>query len=604
VGASTVRIIALDVESFFSADYNLKKLSTEAYLRDERFKLHGAAIKWGSEYAARWYDERQLAHILKTEDWSGTAIISHHAHFDMGALSFHYDVHPKLILDTLSMARLLLGNHHSVSLDSVRRHFALPAKNTPYERFKGKRFGELSEEVQALLVEGCCDEVESIWTIFQKLAAGFPPEEFQIIDMTVRMFTEPKLRANTATLARLWMEEETKKVAALVKLDVSAQALGSNDAFTTLLEAEGVEIAWKEGKNGKIPAFARIDDFMRDLLEDENPRVRALAEARLGVKSSLLQTRAETIGAMATRGNLAIYLRYCGAHTTRWSGGDGSNFQNLKRGSDLRAALLAPEGFLLGILDFSQIECRILNYLAGQDDVIARFRAGEDPYTSLASRIYGRAITKDDPTERGTGKQAELSCGFGCGWRKFQRVAALGTYGPIVKLSDQEAETIVNIYRETHADVVAYWREAEVILARLNSGVKTQWGPVLCDNHRIWLPNGAPLIYDTLRWEQSEEGSGWKLQLRTGWTKLYGAKLVENVVQALARVVMSQAMIRLALMYDIALCSHDEIVVLIPEDGTQEDALAWCKGAMQMEPTWLPGIPIAVEAHLDRCYSK
>jgi DNA polymerase family A len=591
-------------ETYFDQDYTLKKLSTEEYIRDSRFEVHGAAIKWGVDHAARWYDRRQLDHILAEEDWSDTAVICHHAHFDCFILSHHFGIRPKLILDTLSMARLLLGNHHSVSLGSVRGHFALPPKNTPYERFKGKRFEELNEEVQALLAEGCSDEVESIWTIFEKLAADFPLEEFQIVDMTVRMFTEPKLRANTAILARLWMEEETKKVDALAKLGISAQALGSNDAFTTLLEEEGIEIAWKEGKNGKIPAFAKTDDFMRDLLEDESERVRALAEARLGVKSSLLQTRAETIGAMAARGRLAIYLRYCGAHTTRWSGGDGSNFQNLKRGSDLRTALLAPEGFLLGILDFSQIECRILNYLAGQDDVTERFRAGADPYTSLASRIYGRAITKDDPTERGTGKQAELSCGFGCGWRKFQRVAALGTYGPIVKLSDQEAETIVRLYRETHADVVAYWREADIILARLNAGVKTQWGPVLCDDHKIFLPNGAPLIYDTLRWEQSEEGSGWKLQLRTGWTKIYGSKLVENIVQALARVVMSQAMIRLAMMYDIVLCSHDEIVVLIPEDGTQDNALAWCKGVMKQEPQWLPGIPIEVEAHLDRCYSK
>lgn len=599
-----MRIIALDVESYFDQDYSLKKLSIEAYLRDSRFKLHGAAIKWGSDHAARWYNEHQLAYVLKTEDWNDTAIISHHAHFDMGALNFHYDVRPKLILDTLSMSRLLLGNHHSVSLDSVRRHFGLAEKRTPYEQFKGKHWAELSEEVQELMANGCCDEVESIWTIFSNLAKDFPQEEYQIVDMTVRMFTEPKLCADTAILARLWQEEETKKVDALVELGVSAQALGSNDAFTALLEAEGVEAAWKEGKNGKIPAFAKTDAFMRELLDDENSRVRALAEARLGVKSSLLQTRAETIGAMAQRGDLAIYLRYCGAHTTRWSGGDGSNFQNLKRGSDLRTALLAPEGYLLGILDFSQIECRILNYLAGQEDVIENFRVGRDPYTSIASKIYNRTITKEDKAERGTGKQAELSCGFGCGWRKFQRVAALGTYGPVVSLSDIEAERAVTIYRETHADVVAFWREAAIILARLNSGVKTQWGPMLCDNHRIFLPNGAPLIYDTLKWEQSEEENGWKLKLRTGWTKMYGAKLVENVVQALARVVMSEAMVKLALMYKIVLCSHDEIVLLIPDDGTQGTALDWAKGVMQMEPKWLPGIPIEVEAHLDRCYSK
>jgi DNA polymerase family A len=598
-----MKIIAIDFETYFDGDYSLKKLSTEAYVRDEQFKVHGASIKWGPDHAARWYNRRELDYILAEEDWTSTAVLCHHAHFDVFILKHHFGISPRFILCSLSMARLLLGNHHSVALDSVRAHFGMAAKRTPYERFKGKHWYELDDETQALMADGCRDEVESIWTIFQKLAVDFPVEEYEVVDMTVRMFVEGRLEADTSILARLWQEEENRKVGALVSLGTSAKDVGSNAVFTTLLENEGVEIAWKEGKNGKIPAFARTDAFMREILEDESPRVRALAQARLGIKSSILQTRAETIGAMASRGSLAIYLRYAGAHTTRWSGGDGSNFQNLKRGSDLRKALLAPDGYLLGILDFSQIECRILNYLAGQDDVIENFRAKRDPYTDLATKIYGRTITKADQAERGVGKQAELSCGFGCGWRKFQRVAALGTYGPVVTLDDSDAEAAVGVYRETHQDVTAYWQEAEVILGRLSKSVKTQWGPMLCDNHRIYLPNGAPLIYDTLKWEATEKEVGWKLELRTGWTRMYGAKLVENVVQALARVVMSQAMLRISKQYQIALCSHDELVVLIP-DGTAYSGLAWCKEQMLVEPKWLPGIPIDVEAHMDRCYSK
>jgi DNA polymerase len=298
-------------------------------------------------------------------------------------------------------------------------------------------------------------------------------------------------------------------------------------------------------------------------------------------------------------------LRYCGAHTTRWSGGDGSNFQNLKRGSDLRKAILAPDGYLLGILDYSQIECRILNYLAGQDNVIENFRAGRDPYLASASAIYERPITTGDATERGTGKQAELSCGFGCGPAKFQRVAALGIYGPPVSLTDEQARRAVAVYRETHRDVCAYWREADIILARLNSGIETPWGPMLCKDHRIILPNGAPLIYDTLHWQEPTEDQdpGWRLKLRTGWTRMYGAKLVENVVQALARVVMSQAMLRIAGMYKIVLCSHDEIVVLIKKGPTQDDDLAWCKTMMLVEPKWLPEIPLDVEAELGESYA-
>ena len=123
------------------------------------------------------------------------------------------------------------------------------------------------------------------------------------------MFTEPVLRADVELLGKVWTDEQMRKAERLAALNVSAKDLGSNDVFAGLLQAEGVEIAYKQGKNGLIPAFAKTDEFMRELLDDDDPRIRALAEARLGTKSTLLQTRAETLGYMAGRGPLAVYLR-------------------------------------------------------------------------------------------------------------------------------------------------------------------------------------------------------------------------------------------------------------------------------------------------------
>jgi hypothetical protein len=105
----------------------------------------------------------------------------------------------------------------------VRSHFGISAKRTPYEHFKGKHWYELDDATQTLLADGCCDEVESIWTIFKKLAVEFPEEEYSIIDMTARMFTEPALRADLAILARLWQDEETKRASAQASLGVSAK---------------------------------------------------------------------------------------------------------------------------------------------------------------------------------------------------------------------------------------------------------------------------------------------------------------------------------------------------------------------------------------------
>src|SRR5271166_3445384 len=480
-----MRVVVIDFESFYSDEYTLSKLSTEAYIRDPRFEAHGASIKWSPDTPAIWYarsyendqlpvPRRTLQEVLANTDWSDVFLIAHHMQFDGFILSHHYNVHPFMRGCTLSMARLVIGTHVSVSLDSVRHHFGFPPKTTPYHLFRGKHWHELTQRDQEALAAGCCDEVESIWKIFKLLGQTFPRSEYEIVDCTMRMFTEPILQADTGMLARLWQSEEKRKREQTQALSVSEADLQSAARFQELLEAEGVEIEYKDGKNGPIPAFAKTDQFMRDLLEDDNERVRMLAAARLGVKSTLLQTRAETLGGMASRGPLPVYLNFCGAHTTRFSGGDKCNWQNFKRNSDIRRAIMAPAGYLLGVIDLAQIECRILNYLAGQEDVIEKFRKGEDPYVGIASAFYKRPITKNDQSERGTGKQAELSCGYGCGANKFQATAKLGVYGPPVNLSEEDADRFVKLYRETHQAVVGYWKEASRMISRLAGGQPCQ----------------------------------------------------------------------------------------------------------------------------------
>ena len=167
-----MRFCAIDFETEFDQDFSLSRLSTEQYIRDPRFKAHGAAIKWSKDHAAKWYDEPQLRYILSQEDWSDVFLISHHAHFDHLILSHHYSVVPGMSGCTLSMARLLLGNHISVSLDSVRAQFDMPVKRTPYNLFKGKRWNELDQPTRDLVAEGACDEVESIWKLFGILLRG------------------------------------------------------------------------------------------------------------------------------------------------------------------------------------------------------------------------------------------------------------------------------------------------------------------------------------------------------------------------------------------------------------------------------------------------
>lgn len=591
-----MNILTLDFETYFDDDYTLKKMTTEAYVRDPRFEALMCGMQMGNGDRA-WIPQPAIARALKQYDWNNTAVLMHHAHFDALILSHHYGIRPKAILCTLSMARLQLGNHISVSLQSLATHYGLAAKTVPYDRFRGRRWADIDPALRQELGAGCLHDIELTWGIFQRLAVGFPQEEYQIIDMTVKMFTEPKLVGDVDTFAKVWKHEHEHKKEILRDLAVEASDLQSSARFAELLEAEGVEPEKKTGKNGDIYAFAKTDQFMIDLLEHDDERVRTLAEARLGQKSTLDQTRAERLGFMATRGPMPVYLSYCGAHTTRWSGGDKVNWQNFKRGSMLRKGVAAPRGHRIVKADKSQIECRILNYVAEQWDVIERFREGHDPYLPIASQFYGRTITKADPAERGVGKQLELSCGYGAGGATIVRTAKRGTYGPPVNLSEADGLAARDLYRDTHPGVVAYWKQASRLIAAIGGANTTLgWGPLQVTTGCISL-QGIPIWYPELHYHRDEEGEGyWRYKSRKGWVKLYGGKLVENVVQFMSRVDMSQSLLRILARTNIrpAQLEHDAAVWIVPETLVTP-FVSVIQTEMTRAPTWLPDIPLACD---------
>jgi hypothetical protein len=275
----------------------------------------------------------------------------------------------------------------------------------------------------------------------------------------------------------------------------------------------------------------------------------------------------------------------------------------LKRRHRIRQCLKAPKGYKIATPDASQVECRFLNTLAGQTSIVELFRAGGDPYTALATAIYGRTITKADAAERGTGKQGELSCGYMSGWKTFKRTAALGAYGPPQKLTEEEARHAVDTYRWTHRSVCNLWSFAEnTVLPALANGLTMQWGPTWIEHGRIWLPNGAPLIYDTLQWTTE----GWTYRTRNGWVSMYGGKMVENWIQAIACCKAGEDMKAIARAGMRVLgMSHDEVWVLIPDDEAAEDGLKVCAEIIAASPTWCPEVPLGCDpGKLGDCYGK
>ena len=615
-----MNIIALDFETYFDNEYTLSKLTTEEYVRDPRFETHGVGIRDANGDAA-WYGGDEVADLFI--DWPNTIVLCHHAQFDGFILSERYGIKPGGWLDTFSMARYVLGTHSRLSLDALTKRFGIQGKTIDYSHgsgFKGLHWHEMSKAQQDNLSNGCLDDLEATWQLFNILAKTFPAVEYPIVDLTIRIFTEPKLVGDTAQFAKVRDDDYLRKNELLYELGVGEKDLASNDKFVALLESMGVDVDMKMSAPTKtyptgrlVPAVAKSDPFMQDLLDDQDETLATLARARIETKSTINETRAGRLHDMSTRGPLAVYLNYAGAATRRWSGGDSTNFQNLGRDGKLRKGVCAPEGFLIAAPDQSQGECRLLNWLAGQTDVVERFARGEDVYLPTASRFFCREITRADKDERQMGKGIELGCGFGMGHLKLYntllrdpKIADAIKRGALT-LTIADAERAVGIYRDDHPMVKALWVEAKRVLVSLGNKEAFTWRIFSSPGDgKIYHPNGGWLDYSTLEYHANEAGErNWRVRSRDGWKKMYGSKLVENLVQWMSRIVTAEAMVKFRdAGYPVVGMSHDDVWLLVWLHGNMsvKDHEQFIIETMAATPSWAPGLPLGAECKLGSTY--
>ena len=634
-----MNIVTIDFETRWSkADYTLSNMTTEEYIRDPRFTVFGACLhEYGSEEAPRWYNGDDLHDALAQYDWSKTAILAHNAQFDVSILEWKYDCHPSFILDTLSMGRALRGVEVGNSLAKLADEFGLPAKGHAVHSTDG--LVELTSYIEAELAAYCAHDVELCEAIFSRFIEGYPAKELKLIDMTLRMYTQPKLILDGVMLTKAIDEERQQREELLNKLNIDEGDLASNPKFANLLAAVGVEPPMKVSKTTGKPtlALAKNDALFLAIMNGDNNDAAILCEARLKVKSTTERTRAQRFLDISKRGALPVPLSYYGAATGRWTASKGSaiNMQNLKRGSFLRKAIMAPMGKQLVVGDLSQIEPRVLAWLADYEDMLDIFRSGGDPYAQFGSQMFNiPGMTKDShPDLRQSAKSALLGCGYGLGWASFASQLLVGFLGAppvryerafavklgadqtyVTKFLDWEengtkllaiphtcskpellshaiaAKKIIDIYRATAWPVVSFWNMCGDLLERcLVGGEEYTHKCLTFRKGEIVLPNGMRLHYPNLR---KDEDKNWVYGKDA--TKLYPGKITNNVTQAVARIVMTDGMLRVAKRYPVVGTVHDELIAIAPEDEAQE-ALDWVLAQMTMEPKYLPGIPLAAD---------
>jgi DNA polymerase len=440
------------------------------------------------------------------------------------------------------------------------------------------------------------------------MSAGFPAVELRLIDLTVRMFTDPVLQLNKDLLIDHLLTEKQRKDELLENF--AKDDLMSNNKFAEILTAFGVAPPMKVSPaTGKQTyAFSKTDEAFKDLLEHENPRVQALVGARLGTKSTIEETRTARFIGIAERGSLPVPLRYYAAHTGRWGGDDKLNLQNLQRNSPLKKTIIAPDGYMMIDSDSSQIEARTLAWLAEQNDLVEAFDRGEDVYKIMATAIYGKDISEITKDERFVGKTTILGCGYGMGAAKFQ--AQLKNFNVTIELD--EAKRIIDTYRTTYPKITELWKSAASALKAILQNQQSTLGRgdilKIDGNSGVLLPNGLYLRYPNLRILQNDEGkSELVYDTKKGKaiipTRIYGGKVIENVCQALARIVIGEQMLMVAKKYRVVMTVHDAIACIAPE-AEVETAKEYVEMCMRTRPDWGMELPLNCEAGYGASYGE
>ena len=602
-----MKLLTLDFETYYDTKLSLGKMTTMEYVAHDMFKVWGVGAKI-EDGETVWYGEDEAEDFIHSLDWSDIDLLCQNTLFDGYILTQYYGVTPAFYRDTAAMSRGWWPAQ-SASLKSIAER-CFPddeSMRKGEELASAKGIYDLPPDLEEDIARYCIQDVDLTYAIYRQLEPHYPQSEIELIDITTRMFCEPSLKIDRCRLTSYLEQEATKAEACIEASGLDRANLASNPKFAQVIEDLDIVVPTKRSPTTgeQIPALGKNDAGFKQL-QAMYPQHQHIWDARVTVKSRLTETRAQRfLNAAVNEDFIPVPIRYYAAHTGRFGGTEKMNMQNLPRGGELRKCLIAPEGQLVYVADLSNIEARMLAWLAGEQELLDQFEAGADIYSLFASRVYKREINKkDDPTERFVGKTAILGLGYGMGHKKFAATLRSGAMGPAMEFDEDEAKKIVNTYRNSYPKIRILWNKLEELLSlslrEENTGIK--YGPLTVGYHSLQLPNGMSLKYPNLKYT----ADGLSYDGKRHRESTYGGRITENVVQALSRIVITDSMIRLSSRIPngkIALTVHDEIIITAP-DANPDQTLDMLIKDMCIRPNWAPEIPLNAEGGYDTSYSK
>jgi DNA polymerase I - 3''-5'' exonuclease and polymerase domains len=623
------KIFAVDFETFYDSKsgYTVKEMTYYAYTHDEKFDAYLVSVAGN--------DGTEFVGLPENFDWSileNATVLMHNASFDQACVERLVEdkIIPNInftVLDTADMSAYLC-NERSLA-GAAKKLLGIDMSKDERTKASGKaKRGNVSEE----LLEYALNDAVVTLELGLKYLEAWPEHERKMSNMN-RSWCRRGVRIDQAKL------EESIKNVQKQQHEYECAIPWSGDAPTLSPKAFAEECR----KCGLTPpkSLAKTDAHANAFLDkyaEQYPWIKAMREFRS--VNTFLGKLVSIKNAIMPDGRMQYNVKYFGAHTGRFSGGSTDsarfNMQNMPRGDmfgvNMRSLFLADEGDAFVSVDLSQIEGRLLPWASGDGTLIERIKQYPDLYEANA-RAWGRWTAPEPLNSTPEGKKLRpyikascLGCGYQAGPDKFKEYAKLVCN---LDLTREEAAEMVYGFRNANPKIVALWDMFQQAIRNAALGLQQVEPDSGIDPHDLWieLPSGRKYVYEGCHVfvpgiDPDENKAGKKaaragnkgskfMEIKTavGGKKvyMYGGKMTENYIQAMARDLFVRGLIALHDNgFKILFHVHDEADISLPKDGEFVKRCDLAQRLMANPPgaEWTEDCPLASEVECSEHYTK
>lgn len=640
--------LAIDIETY--SDVSLPDCGVHRYAASEQFEILLFAYSLNDE-PTKIIDlasgEKMPDEIMKLLTDDSVIKTAYNAAFERNCINRYFGLSLKpegwrctlVQASMLSLPLSLEGVGEALKLDKKKmsegkeliRFFCMPCKPSKSNGGRTRNLPSDEPEKWELFKTYCIRDVDVEKQIRNKLSKfPIPDREQELYCMDQRIndrgiMVDPELITHAVVCDLLYKETATKK----------AYEISGLENPNSVAQLKG----WLARKGIEIDSLAKA--AVEELVENTDGDVAEMMKLRLALSKTSVKKYEAMERSVCPDGRVHGLLQFYGANRTgRWAGRlvqihnlPQNHMEDLELARSIvkegrydlvellydsipdvlseliRTAFVAKPGCRFIVSDFSAIEARVMGYLAGEGWVMEEFRGAGKIYEQTASKMFHipiEEITKGSPY-RARGKVASLACQYG------GAEGALISMGALNFVEEEELKGLVQSWRTANPHIVNYWYEIDgAVKAAVKERKMTKVGMVTVYYQsgmlKIALPSGRVLSYVRPRMTVNRFGSESVSYEGVGtnrkWTRIesYGAKFCENIVQATARDVLAEAMLRLEKKgFDIVCHIHDEVVLEVLEGTSSVEEV---NEIMAVCPDWCEGLPLKAAGFESPFYKK